>query len=90
METTPDTDCDQDGDISCKNDTDEEIDTAEIEQEDWIEYMKRSTDEAMERMKTAQIQCWVKTHRRLKCTTAIRIASLLEERWVTKASRMEP
>ena len=50
------TDRDQDSDISFMNDTDEEIDTAEIEEEDWIEYIKRSTDEAMERMKTAKIQ----------------------------------
>ena len=42
------TDCDQDSDISFMNDTDEEIDTAETEK-DWIEYMKRSSDEAMER-----------------------------------------
>ena len=48
------TDCDQDSDISFMNDTDEEIDTAEIEEGDWIDYMKRSTDEAMERMKTAK------------------------------------
>ena len=27
-------------------DPDEEIDTAELEQEDWIDYMKRSTAEA--------------------------------------------
>ena len=27
-------------------DTDEEIDTAKIEEEDWMEYIKRSTDEA--------------------------------------------
>ena len=27
------------------------IDTVEIEEDDWIEYMKRSTEEAMERMK---------------------------------------
>ena len=52
------TNCDQDSDISFMNDTDEEIDTAEIEEEeeeeDWIEYVKRSTEEAMERMKTAK------------------------------------
>ena len=36
------------------NDIDEEIDTAEIAEEDWIEYMKRSIEEAMERMKTAK------------------------------------
>ena len=56
------TNCHQDSDISFMNDTDEEIDTTEIEEEDWIEYMKRSTEEAMERMRTAKIQCWIKTH----------------------------
>ena len=30
------------------NDTDEEIDTADIEEEEWIEHMKRSTDVAIE------------------------------------------
>ena len=44
------TNCDQNSDISFMNDSDEEIDTAEIE-EDWNENMKRSTEEAMERMK---------------------------------------
>ena len=78
------TDCDQYSDISFMNDTDEESDTADIEEEDWIDYMKRSTDEAMERMKTAKIQCWIKTHRRMKWRLAMRTASLLEERWVMK------
>ena len=41
------TDCYQCSDISFMNDIDEETDTAEIKEEDWIEYMKRSTDEAM-------------------------------------------
>ena len=84
------TDCDQDSDISFMNDTDEEIDTAEIEEEDWINYMKRSTVEAMERMKTAKIQCWIKTHRRMKWRLATRIASLPEERWVMKAAGWKP
>ena len=34
---------DQDSDISFENDTDEEIDTTVIEEEDWIDYIKRST-----------------------------------------------
>ena len=71
------------------NDTDEEIDTAEIEEEDWIEYMKRSTDEVMERMKTAKIQCWITAHRRIKWILLMRIASLPEERWVAKAANPE-
>ena len=81
------TNCDQDSDISFMSDADEETDTAEIEEEeDWIEYMKRSTEEATERMKTAKIQCWIKTHRRMKWRLAMRIASLPDERWVVKAA----
>ena len=78
------TDCDQDSDIPFMKDTDEEIDTADIEEE-LIEHMKRSTDEAIERMKSAEIQCWIKRHRRMKCRLAMRLASLLEGRWVMKA-----
>ena len=52
--------------------------------------MKRSTDEAMERMKTAKIQCWIKTHRRMKRRFAMRIASLPDERWVVKAAGWNP
>ena len=69
------TDCDQDSDISFMNDTDAEIDTAEIEEEDWIDHMKRSTEEAMEWMRTAKIHCWIKTHRRMKWRLAMKIAS---------------
>ena len=60
------TDYDQDKDISFMKDTDEEIDTDEIEEEDWIEYMKRSTATAVEKMKAAKIPCWIETHRRMK------------------------
>ena len=44
------TDGDQDSDVSFMEGTNEEIDTAEIEEEDWIEYMKRSTATAIERI----------------------------------------
>ena len=84
------TDFDQDSDISFMNDTDEEIDTAEIEEKDWIDYMRRSTDEAMERMKTAKIECWIKTYRRMKWRLAMRIACFPEERWVIKAAGWNP
>ena len=75
-------------------DTDEEIDTADIEEEEeeeeWIEYMKRSKEAAIERMKTAKIQCWIKTHRRMKWRSAMRIVSLPEERWIRKAAQWNP
>ena len=71
-------------------DTDEEIDTAEIEEEEWIEYMKRSTATAIKRMKAAQIPCWIETHRRMKWRLAMRIASLPDERWARKAAEWNP
>ena len=36
--------------VSFEDGADEEIDTTLIEEEDWIEYIKRSTDEAIEKM----------------------------------------
>ena len=85
------TNCDQDSDISFMNDNDEEIDTAFIEEEeDWIEYVKRSTDEAIEQMKNTKIQCWIKARRRMKWRLAMRIASLPVERWVAKAAGWKP
>ena len=53
-----------------------EIVTTTIEEEDWIEYIKRSTDEAIEKMESAKIRCWIKTHKRMKWRLALRIASL--------------
>ena len=41
---------DHDSDVSFEIDNDEEIDLAEIEEEDWVEYIKRSTNEATEKM----------------------------------------
>ena len=51
------TDCDQDSDVSFLDDNEEEIDRMEIEEEDWVENVKRSTREAEEQMKTAEIPC---------------------------------
>ena len=71
---------DQDSDISFENHADDEIDTTAIEEEEWIEYVKRSTDEAIEKMKNAKIRCWIKTHKKMKWRLALRIASLPSER----------
>ena len=81
---------DQDSDISFKNDTDEEIDTTAIEEEEWIEYMKRSTDEAIEKMNNAKIRCWTQTHERMKSRLVLRIASLPSERRIVKAAEWNP
>ena len=50
--------CDQDSDISFHEDTDEEIDKGEMEEEDWVEYIKRSPKEAEEHMMKTKIPCW--------------------------------
>ena len=49
---------DVDSEVSFEDDADDEIDTTTIEEEDWIEYIKRSTEDAMEKMECAKIRCW--------------------------------
>ena len=88
--STSNTDHDQDSDISFMNDTDEEIDTGEIEQKDWIDYTKRSTATAVEKMKAAKIPCWIETRERMKWRSALRNASLPDERWAKKAAKWNP
>ena len=70
---------------SFENDTDDEIDTTVIEEEERIDYMKRSTDEAMEKMENARIRCWNKNHKRLKRRLALRIASLPSDKWFSES-----
>ena len=48
------TECDQDSDDSFSEENEEEIDKMEIEEEDWIEFIKRSTREAEEQMKNTE------------------------------------
>ena len=68
-------DKDQDIHVSFQEDIDEAIDTTEKE-ENWIEYIKRSTKEAEEYMKKMKIPCWIETQRRMKWRMGRRIASL--------------
>ena len=55
---------DVDSEASFEDDADDEIDTTLIEEEDWIEYIKRSTEDAMEMMECAKIRCWNRTHKK--------------------------
>ena len=41
--------------MSFESDTDEEIDTTEIEEKYWVDYMKRSTNEDIEKMGNEKI-----------------------------------
>ena len=69
---------DQDSDVSFENDLEEEIDTTEIEEEDWIEYMKRSTNDAIEKMENAKIRCWNKTHKKNEMETGAENSNITE------------
>ena len=82
-------DKDQDSDVTFQDDIDEEIDTTEKEEE-WIEYIKRSTKEAEEYMKNMKIPCWIEIHRRQKWRMTSRIASLPKEIWTSKIFHWHP
>ena len=79
----------QDSEVSFQEEIDEAIDSTEKE-EDWIEYIKRSSKKAEEYMKKMKIPCWIETHRRLKWRMANRIVSLPEERWTKKIFDWRP
>ena len=49
------TGCDQDSNVSFQSDQDDDMDSAEAEEEDWIEYIKRSTRDAEDKMRAANI-----------------------------------
>ena len=55
---------DVDSEVSFEDDADDEIDTTLIEEQDWIEYIKRSTEDAMKKMECAMIRCWNRTHKK--------------------------
>ena len=55
---------DVDSEVSFEDDADEEIDTTVIEEEEWIDYIKRSTVDALDKMERAKIRCWNRTHKK--------------------------
>ena len=81
---------DQDSDVSFESDTEEEIDTTEIDEEDWMEYINRSTNDALEKMGNAKIRCWNKTHKKMKWRLALRMETSPSERWLMKAAEWNP
>ena len=75
---------DLDSGVSFDEDSEKDIDTVEIEEEDWIDYIRRSTADAIDKMEHARIRCWNKTHRKMKWKLALRIATSPSERWLKK------
>ena len=82
---------DQDSDVSLEIDNDEEIDAAEIKEEEWVEYIERSTIEVVEKMENEKIRCcWKTTQRKMKWRLAMRIATSPSERWLIKTAEWNP
>ena len=81
---------DVDSEVTFDEDSDKEMDTIEIEDEDWIEYIKRSTADALDKMERAKIRCWNRTHTKKKWKFALRIATSPSERWQKKAAEWNP
>ena len=73
---------DVDSEVSFEDDADEEIDTTLIEEEDWIEYIKRSTEEAMEKMGKRKDSMLEQDSQKMKWKLALRIATSPSERWL--------
>ena len=55
---------DVDSEVTFEDDPDEEMDTTAIGEEDWIDYIKRSTVDALDKMERAKIRCWNGTHKK--------------------------
>ena len=55
---------DRDSEVTFEDDPDEEMDATTIEEEEWVDYIKRSTVDALEKMERAKIRCWNRTHKK--------------------------
>ena len=62
---------DHDSSFSFESDTDENIDRADAEEENKINFSKRTTHEAEETMRTFNISCWIEAQRKLKWRLAM-------------------
>ena len=81
---------DVDSGVTFDEDSEKDIDTVEMEEENWIDYIRRSTADAIDKMEHARIRCWNKTHRKMKWKLALRIATSPSERWLKKAAEWNP
>ena len=55
---------DVDRGVTFDEDSEKDIDTIAIEEEDWIDYIRRSTADAIDKMEHAKIRCWNRTHKK--------------------------
>ena len=81
---------DVDSEVTFEDDPKEEMDTTTVEEEEWIDYIKRSTVDALDKMEHAKIRCLIKAHKKMKWKWALRIATSPSERWLQKAAEWSP
>ena len=81
---------DVDSGVTFDEDSEKQIDTIEIAEEDWIEHLKRSTVNALDKMERAKIRCWNRTYKKKKWKLALRIATSPSERWLKEAAEWSP
>ena len=55
---------DVDSEVPFEEDSDEEMDATTIEEEEWIDYIKRSTGDALDKMEHAKIPCCNRTNKK--------------------------
>ena len=55
---------DVDSEVTFEDDLDEEMDATTIEEEEWIDYTKRSTVDALDKMEHSKIRCWNRIHKK--------------------------
>ena len=79
---------DVDSEVSFEDDADEEIDTTE--EEDWIEYIKRSTARCNGKDGTRKDSMLEQDPQKMKWKLAQRIATSPSERWLKKAAEWNP
>ena len=80
---------DQDSDVSFQEEADEEIDDTDNE-EDWVTFIKRSTEEAEQHMEKHKLPCWIEVHKRMKWRMARRIVTLHRKRWNKRVFEWQP
>ena len=80
---------DVDSEVSFEDDADEEIDTTLIEEEDWIEYIKKEAQmKPRKRWKAQKID--EQDSQKMKWKLSLRIATSPSDRWLRKAADWNP
>ena len=69
---------DVDSGVTFDEDSEKEKDTIEIEEEDCIDYIKRSTADALDKMEHAKIRCWNRTHKKKEMEIGIENRNITE------------